>query len=766
MALAALGLRDARAYTNEWKWNVLSHNFATKSEAIAYVHTRTDLDWRYALLTVETLMYMNEESERVQLTGEPIAPIISPGIYFNGEVAGPGGNYSTEQGIVDAWIAAAPGSPQCGGTTMVPITAWEPETILSQYGNALQRERREYQRSIRNFSSGTCHLFQDQITIIHSMSVSCPSGYTGAGPVKPGCKLNVSLTVLGARNNCEDCRRGGERGNPVQAMTGDKHETEVDYVGPGGLTLIRSYHTKSLDRRARVGAGWMTNWHRSIANDGFGGFTRADGFNENLDTVVTNHLMANTPDRVQIKKIGSVWYMYFPDGRIDVYNTSGKLIEARSPAGAVTSIAYDEHGWLGTITGPFGHQLKFEYENNKVARVKLPNGLYIEYEYLGSVLTRVTYPDGSSREYHYENATLTEHLTGITDESLNRYSTFGYDTSGRATLSEHAGGVDRYQFVYNTSNTVVTDPLGTNETISFTTTSNLARRMTQSSKAGLVTAFTVPSASTDIARRVTQETDPKGNISKYTFDTYHMTSKTEAFGTPRVRTTTYAYLSTDNQLPTLITEFNRTTSFTYDGYKVLTRTVTDTTVTPNLSRTWAYTYDSYGRVLTEDGPRTDVSDVTTYTYYPCTTGSECGQLQTVTNALGDVTTFNSYNADGKPTQITDANGLVTTMAYDLRQRLTDRCVGGTLPACSAGEHTHLDYLPTGLLEKVTNPDGSFIEYHSDPAHRLIGLEDGAGNEIVYTLDNMGNRTPEDTYDPTSNLRRKHTLVFITQNLLW
>ena len=47
----------------------------------------------------------------------------------------------------------------------------------------------------------------------------------------------------------------------------------------------------------------------------------------------------------------------------------------------------------------------------------------------------------------------------------------------------------------------------------------------------------------------------------------------------RARTTAYAYLTTDNSLPTLITEPNRTTSFTHDANgNVLTRTVTDTSV--------------------------------------------------------------------------------------------------------------------------------------------------------------------------------------------
>ena len=87
-------------------------------------------------------------------------------------------------------------------------------------------------------------------------------------------------------------------------------------------------------------------------------------------------------------------------------------------------------------------------------------------------------------------------------------------------------------------------------------------------------------------------------------------------------------------------------------------------MTPNVSRTWNYTYNTFGQVLTENGPRTDVTDLTTYTYYTCTTGFQCGQLNTITNAAGHITTYNSYNANGQPTQVTDANGLITTLGFD------------------------------------------------------------------------------------------------------
>jgi hypothetical protein len=39
------------------------------------------------------------------------------------------------------------------------------------------------------------------------------------------------------------------------------------------------------------------------------------------------------------------------------------------------------------------------------------------------------------------------------------------------------------------------------------------------------------------------------------------------------------------------------------------------------SRTTTFTYSSLGQLLTINGPRTDVTDVTTLTYYACTSGN-------------------------------------------------------------------------------------------------------------------------------------------------
>jgi RHS repeat-associated protein len=237
----------------------------------------------------------------------------------------------------------------------------------------------------------------------------------------------------------------------------------------------------------------------------------------------------------------------------------------------------------------------------------------------------------------------------------------------------------------------------------------------------------------------------------------NLASYTPASGTAQRKISTT--WSTSYRLPTLIVEATRSTTFGYDSSGNLrTKTVTDTTVAPNISRTWVYTYNSFGQVLTAQGPRTDLNSTRAYTYYSCTTGSQCGQVHTVTDELGHVTTFNSYNVYGQPLSITDPNGVVTTLTYDSGRRLTSRSVNG--------ETTSITYYPTGLVQKVTLPDGSFQQYTYDGAHRLTQIADGLGNRIVYTLDALGNHVADNLYDPSNALSLARTRVFSSLSQLY
>ncbi len=336
---------------------------------------------------------------------------------------------------------------------------------------------------------------------------------------------------------------------------------------------------------------------------------------------------------------------------------------------------------------------------------------------------------------------------------------------GRAIRTEHANATEWHEISYGATSSTVSDSAGLQTIFNFGGMAYEPRRISSISRAGQTTSYMFEFGS---QRRISQETDARGIVKKFIYSNDHLVSMTEAFGTAKARTTSYAYRSNYEDLLTLTTESGRATSFSYHptSGNLQAKTVTDTTVTPSVARTWTYTHNTFGQVLTEDGPRTDVTDVTTWTYYTCTVGFQCGQVNTITNALGHVTTFNSYDAHAQPTQITDANGLLTSLSYDTRQRLTHRCVGGSLPSCAGGELMTLAYWPTGLIKKVTSPDGSFFEYFYDNAHRLTEIRDGALNRIVYTLDAAGNRTAQNTYDPSSNLKRTHTQVFNSLNQLW
>lgn len=165
-----------------------------------------------------------------------------------------------------------------------------------------------------------------------------------------------------------------------------------------------------------------------------------------------------------------------------------------------------------------------------------------------------------------------------------------------------------------------------------------------------------------------------------------------------------------------------------------------------------WTYNRQGRPLSHDGPRTDVADITTYAYHPATTANAtAGDLLSVRNPAGQVTTFSRYNLAGLVLERQDVNGVVTSHAYDLRQRLVQ--------VTQAGQRMLFDYAPSGLLTKVTLPDASTLSYGYDRAQRLVSISDGSGNRIRYTLDNSGQRTGEERQDAQGTLTRRLTRVF-------
>ena len=459
---------------------------------------------------------------------------------------------------------------------------------------------------------------------------------------------------------------------------------------------------------------------------------------------------------------------------VETYNGSGALQSITSRSGVVQTITHDPSGRWSGVTDSFGNSMTIGLNSgSQIASVSINGGTAVQFAYDSSNrLTTVTNADSTTHTYEYTNSAFPNALTSEVDENSTTYATWGYDSQERATSSSLAGGANAVTVAYNYPNsTTVTDALGAIRTFSF---GRFGEAMPVTGISGapcLQNCADAASTTYDSGGWVSGRTDYNGNVTCYVSDQTrglelvrveglasgsscpaNLFAYIPVAGTSQRKITTTWHPTF--RLPATITEATRTTSFGYDASgNLLQQTVTDTTVSPNVSRTWTYTYNGYGQVLTSKGPRTDVNSTTTYTYYPCTSGAQCGQVQTVTDALGHVWTYNTYNAYGRPLTITDPNGVLITLTYDARQRLTSRS--------AAGETTGYTYYPTGLVKTVTLPDSSTVTYGYDGAHRLTQIADGLGNKIQYTLDAMGNRTVENMYDPSATLLATHSRVINT-----
>ena len=162
-------------------------------------------------------------------------------------------------------------------------------------------------------------------------------------------------------------------------------------------------------------------------------------------------------------------------------------------------------------------------------------------------------------------------------------------------------------------------------------------------------------------------------------------------------------------------------------------------------RTWSYTYNNLGLIETANGPRTDASDITRYTY------DAEGHLTTVTNALGHVTTLSNFDSLGHPQTVFDANNVSSTLAYAPQ--------GWLASISTAGSVTSFEHNAVGDITKVTRGDGSSLTYAWDDARRLTAITNNLGETVEYSLDAMGNRTAQRLKDASNNLTQQQTWVY-------
>ncbi|MBW8364699.1 MAG: RHS domain-containing protein [Rhizobium sp.] len=420
-----------------------------------------------------------------------------------------------------------------------------------------------------------------------------------------------------------------------------------------------------------------------------------------------------------------------------------------------------------------------------------PTGGTITYGYdAQNNLISVQYPDGKTKTYLYENPIFPHALTGIVDENGDRYAIYRYDSQGRADDEDHGGSVDHYNLAYTTDasgtpvSTTVTDPLSTQRTYNFQTILGVVKSTGVSQPGGSGCSASSSAITYDPNGNVASRADFNGHKTCYAYDLARNleTARVEGLAssascpsdpatyTPAANTAERKILTqwdTRFRLPTKVTEAGRETTTVYDSHgNVTSLSIKDTA--SGQTRTWTTSYTYHASVpgvlvqTVEDGPRTDVADITTTDYYA--PDENCvgdplgcrGQVKQITNALGHITTYNEYDANGRVLRTTDPNGLVTTFGYSPRGWLTSRSVGS--------ETTSFDYDGVGQLTKFTRPDGSYVSFEYDPAHRLTAIVQQDGGRLTYTLDAMGNRIQEEITGLGGHYIQRHT--FDALGRLW
>lgn len=538
------------------------------------------------------------------------------------------------------------------------------------------------------------------------------------------------------------------------------------------------------------------------------------------------------------------WTYTTPEQDTEQYNAAGQLISITDRVGQMQTLTYSDgtdgvtsgnggyildangaptalilaSGLLTRITDAYGRSISLGYDTQtRIVKMTAPRNEDYLYTYdSNNNLSSITYPDGKTKQYLYENATYLHALTGIMDENGDRYATYAYDDTGRATVTEHAGGAEKVSVAYNgDGSATVTDALGTARTQTFQKVQGIKRNGGTDQPGGSGCGASSSAQTYDANGNVSSRTDFKGNSTCYAYDLTRNLETVRLEGLPAgkacpadlvayqpatVAGSVERKISTrwhpSYRLPTATAEPLRITHYLYNGdttgatvttcgkkadgitpvagvlCKQTQQSSTDATggagfnaVVLGAVRATAYTYNSTGYPQSINGPRNDVSDTSSYTYYPAdaacggNSATGCrGQLASVVNALGHTTHLRDYDPHGRPGTLIDPNGLTTALTYDARGHLTTRATGS--------ETTTYTYDGVGQLKTVTLPSGATYSYTYDAAHRLTDITDKPGNRIHYTLDGMGNRTKEETFNAVGNIAQTHSREFDALNRLW
>ena len=569
-------------------------------------------------------------------------------------------------------------------------------------------------------SSGNVVFWQGWATA----SYSCPNGYTGPWTDANGlknCSRNNAVPVI-KPPICPQCQVG----NPVDIAGADKLYHATDLAAVDGLGFRRTYHSNLPVFYGRgpasIGPAWFGD-HTQLLHvlAGEGNYAskiyayRPDGtvvlFLRSDSTSAWRSEQDERRFTLSETTLGDAtpgFLLTLADGTVETYSLKGEILSSRLASGDTHAYEYAS-GKLVRVRNQKGRSLEFShYPTGQIERVADLSGRFVEFTYEADGRLKIAANGATSETYVYNtHPTRNTYLTAIVDSGGGVVRSYAYDSNYRPASTAYAAGADRYAVEYKSTYVGVTTPLEamtkyyfdnrlgrrvitkiektcagcTTDVITFKYDANLniTERQGGTSKTcyahdlvrnleavrveGAQASFDCATLSgTGFSRKITTQWHPQ----------LRMPTQAETFDAASIliSRTTHGYNSRGQQVSTA----------TYDAAAGTTRSITLTYCEqPGVD---GGTCPQIGLLLSVDGPRTDVSDVTQYQYYVadhpgCATSPDAcawrkGDLWKSTNAAGQSIETLRYDGAGRALSTMDSNGVITDFTYDLRGRPTGR----------------------------------------------------------------------------------------------
>jgi RHS repeat-associated protein len=412
--------------------------------------------------------------------------------------------------------------------------------------------------------------------------------------------------------------------------------------------------------------------------------------------------------------------------------------------------AYDAANRLTKVTDARGFDTLYEYDaSNRVSRVTDQESHAEQVAYKGEVVSQRVAPDGAVTDYTFDydasNRQLISKITSPATVAGRMVTDYTHNRAGKLVRRIVNGRTDE-EVKYDTA---ARAQIRTNAR-------GFATRITQS-EFGQVIEVALPDGSflkrqhSAAHLRMIESTDELGVRTTYAHDTRgNLIQKTEAFGTPDERVTTYVR----NGL-------GQISELTRKG-----RTEANGAVT--LDAIWKFDYDDLGEIKQTTDPE---NNVRLYVI------DRAGNLVRYTDPLNHATRY-EVDAHGNLIRSTDPLGHVRSFVYDKVGNLTsetDARLKTTLMAYDAMNRNHQVTNPVSGVYRVqfngqgvtiaqTDEDGRRSDAEYDNWQRLTRVIDGKGNatEHGYQLADgsnsgiLGSLTlPTQTKYPTFNEQQRY-----------